>query len=111
MDKQTVGNGLYGLQGMKNDCDEVRGLLNAIASKLEAMPYEPKDSLNKDSKQVTSSISNEYEMTGQNIGNALWGMKNMSPESPGKGVKLLSSSPPPKKSNICITAPYPSCMS
>jgi hypothetical protein len=71
---------------MKNDCDEVKMLLNTIASKLETMPYEPNSTVHYDGKSETGLLNNEYEMTGQNIGNALWGMKLMSPDSPGKSL-------------------------
>ena len=68
---QAVGNALYGLQSSTSESIEVQALLRALASKIATMPSVGDEDFDAE----------EYELTGQNIGNALWGMRGMSPKN------------------------------
>lgn len=100
---QGVGNALYGLQGMSSEKPEVRRLLGVIAAKIENMPclgsksaagganlspdvdtdvvHDSQVDVAHDS-QMKVDDNQGYELTGQNIGNALWGLRNMTDDHP-----------------------------
>jgi hypothetical protein len=65
---QVVGNSLYGMQGFSSDVPEVRAVLRELAIKInEIQPT-----------NAAGGIIRDNIFTGQNIGNALWGLRNMS---------------------------------
>jgi len=68
---QGVGNAFYGLQGMSSEREGVRKVLSALTAKVRAMPS---------SSASSSSSPTEIPLSGQNIGNALWGLRNMTSE-------------------------------
>lgn len=77
---QAAGNALYGLQYMSSDFQEVRNVLTALNRKINEMPT-----------AATSSIDlQDYTFSGQNIGNALWGLRNMTSEYTEVRTVLLS---------------------
>ena len=65
LNAQATGNAFYGLQGMSSDAHETRQLLLSLTKKMRAAPV-------RDRRQ------SDHVLTGQNIGNALWGLRNMS---------------------------------
>ena len=110
---QAVGNALYGLQGMSSEVPAVRMLLRVLAKKINAMPcpvlVDPnkpptptptpsstsknsKDNKHRNHHNVNShspdSVSEEYMLTGQHIGNALWGLRNCTSDHPEVSHKL-----------------------
>jgi phage gp46-like protein len=69
LNAQATGNAFYGLQGMSSDVEETRLVLLSLTKKMRAAPMRGRHS--------------DYMLTGQNIGNALWGLRNMSiPDQP-----------------------------
>lgn len=64
LNAQATGNAFYGLQGMSSDVEETRLVLLSLTKKMRAAPMRGRQS--------------DYMLTGQNIGNALWGLRNMS---------------------------------
>lgn len=64
LNAQAMGNAFYGLQGMSSDVEETRLVLLSLTKKMRAAP--------------TRGRQSDYMLTGQNIGNALWGLRNMS---------------------------------
>jgi hypothetical protein len=91
-----------GLQGMSSEIPEVRQVLRALAAKVNEMPLAPSlgvrhsdesdtalededrhlSDKNKDDEEHSrfKSTAVEYMMSGQNIGNALWGLRNTTSE-------------------------------
>ena len=64
LNAQATGNAFYGLQGMSSDVEETRLVLLSLTKKMRAASLRGRQS--------------DYMLTGQNIGNALWGLRNMS---------------------------------
>lgn len=94
---QSVGNSFYGLQGMSSEVLETRLVLRALTRKVREMPsletlrafmlasQEQNDLQKKDAEPPHQQVNiSNYILSGQNIGNALWGFKNMKiiPQSP-----------------------------
>jgi hypothetical protein len=93
---QGVGNSFYGLQYMSSESKEVRRLLKSLSRKVENMPLANRNYAN-DSDRAADRLADRflradfgsggsiraqsglqpYMLTGQNIGNALWGLRNM----------------------------------
>ena len=94
-----------GLQGMSSEIPEVRQVLRALAAKVNEMPLAPslgtrytednqipsldhedrhmnREHLDKDDEEHSRFKSSvvEYMLSGQNIGNALWGLRNTTSE-------------------------------
>ncbi len=96
LNAQAIGNALYGLQNCCNDHADVEKVLSALADKLEII--ELNDDINTISNTNRNKIDYEnenenedkrvereryeLELSGQNIGNALWGLKNMNSDTP-----------------------------
>ncbi|KAJ1428055.1 hypothetical protein B484DRAFT_71283 [Ochromonadaceae sp. CCMP2298] len=93
---QGVGNALYGLQGMSCSHPEVRRALAALAQKIEQMPlpqsrqnqpHNKSESLGVEGGAVGARAGkgrgppDPYQFSGQNVGNALWGLRNMTTHS------------------------------
>lgn len=78
---QAVGNSFYGLQGMSSSLRETRLVLHALTKKVIEMPTREQlqllqNELRNRSLEGQVNIS-AYVLSGQNIGNAIWGFKNM----------------------------------
>lgn len=65
LNAQATGNAFYGLQGMSSDATETRQLLLSLTKKIRVAPMRGRQ-------------QSDHMLTGQNIGNALWGLRNMS---------------------------------
>lgn len=62
-----------GLQNMNCDSSEVRDMLTAITTKIWDSPWTASDlEVPKGVRVTEAQFRSEYELTGQNIGNALW---------------------------------------
>lgn len=70
---QAIGNGLYGLQSMSDDYIHVRQVLAALNEKIKNMPHPIENPVFEEQYEKYQ----EFYMSGQNIGNALWGLRNM----------------------------------
>ena len=102
---QGVGNAFYGLQGMSSDKPEVRRVLSVLADKVDKMAGEgptaparapapapapvptPTPTSASASASGNASVSLAPPdisrfLSGQNIGNALWGLRNMTDAHP-----------------------------
>ena len=93
LNAQAIGNALYGLQNCCNDHKDVEKVLSALADKLEIIPSNDTNSFNTNTNTINNSNNDEdeeggredifeLELSGQNIGNALWGFKNMNSNTP-----------------------------
>ena len=71
---QAVGNSFYGLQGMSSEVAETRLLLRALCRQLREMPSLAQ--LRAWRNQSLAALD-DYLLSGQHIGNAFWGFKNM----------------------------------
>ena len=71
---QAVGNSFYGLQGMSSEVPETRLLLRALCRQLREMPSLAQ--LRAWRNQSLAALD-DYLLSGQHIGNAFWGFKNM----------------------------------
>lgn len=79
LDAQAVGNAFYGLQGMDNDFIETQMVLNELNKRMDFIHLNThinEKGLNQNKNNEINE--NRYELSGQEIGNALWGLKNMS---------------------------------
>lgn len=84
---QAIGNSLYGLQHMSNTHEEVRFALKELTELINIMPSKSNNylldfaieegSLTDFQKKEYHLASSTYSLSGQNIGNALWGLRNM----------------------------------
>jgi hypothetical protein len=75
---QAVGNAFYGLQGMSSESAAVRGILRSLARKVAAMPTPHLSVIANANANASDSSADcyEYMLSGQHIGNALWGLRN-----------------------------------
>eukprot|EP01036_Dinobryon_divergens_P029292 gene29292-38364_t len=81
---QAVGNAFYGLQGMSNHYKSTRCILSALTQKVISMPTltQLKDWATVDDSSLGATMNaGQYILSGQNIGNALWGFKSMDSKS------------------------------